>query len=204
MRATREEMQAESAALADYIMSDMLQEAKRLRDAEPDQHVKTKMRKARYYREHKQEIMAKYVKWREKHSEQVKEYQREYQKKKTTKKRRQERIRERKTFEPAYREACREYQQQWYEARKAEREADPEKMAEFREKKHASYMKSAERQRQRMAVDPEYAAQVRAKRHASYLKRREKILADPVKLEAERARLRRNSRRYGESNRETD
>lgn len=133
---------------------------------------KRKMRKARYYQAHKDEVLARNKKWREGHKEHVREYQRAYQSDETNKARRRQRIRERMATEPAYREKTRECKREWDAAKRASLEADPEELEAFLAKKRALAKAAYERERQRMADDPAFAEQVRAKRHAKYLRRR--------------------------------
>lgn len=197
-----EDTQGES--LADFILHDpsMIKATQELRDAEPDTHAKLKMKKARYYQRHKREVLARNKKWRDEHKEYVGLCERVYGHREATKQRRRERRRERMATDEAYREKTKAYMREWGKARRERLAADPEKLEALRESNRRSARASYERQVKRMAADPEYAAKVRAERHQRYLKRRARILADPEKLEADRARLRRNRRRYVERKKE--
>lgn len=136
---------------------------------------KRKMRKARYYQAHKDEVLARNKKWREAHKEHVREYQRAYQSDETNKARKRQRIRDRMANDQDYAEHKKEYKRQWDAMKRASLEADPEELEAFLAKKRALAKAAYERERQRMADDPAFAEQVRAKRHAKYLRRRARM-----------------------------
>lgn len=163
-------------SLADFILSDpsMLKATQELRDAEPDSNAERKMRNARYYQRHKDELLARNKKWRDEHKEYMSLCERVRDSREAAKQRRRERRRERMATEPDYREHKQEYMRNWWKARLEMLADDPEKLEAFREYHRESARKSYERKVKRMKSDPAYAAQVRAERHARYMARRAK------------------------------
>ena len=163
-------------SLADFILSDpsMLKATQQLRESEPDAHAKLKMRKARYYQRHKDEVLARNKKWREEHKEYVGLCARRRQSREEYKQRSRERRRERMVSDEAYREHTQEYMRNWWKARFAKLADDPEKLEALREYRREAARKSYARKVKRMKSDPAYAAQVRAERHARYMARRAK------------------------------
>ena len=163
-------------SLADFILSDpsMLKATQQLRDAEPDSNAKYKMRKARYYQRHKDEVLALNKKWREEHRENVGLCERRRQSREEYKQRSRERRRERMAAEPAYREHTQEYMREWWKARLERLADDPVALEELRAYHREAARKSYARKVKRMKSDPAYAAKVREERHARYLARRAK------------------------------
>lgn len=161
-------------SLADFILSDpsMLKATQELRDSEPDAHSKYKMRKARYYQAHRDEVLARNKKWREEHKEYVGLCARRRQSREEYKQRRRERRRERMATDEAYRDHTQEYMREWWKARLARLADDPEKLEELRAYHREAARKSYRRKVKRMKRDPEYAAKVCAERHARYMARR--------------------------------
>ncbi len=74
------------------------------------------------------------------------------------------------------------YQSAWNARQKAAREADPEKMAAYRAKRHAAQA----RLKDKREADPEKMAAYRERRRAEEARRRARIEADPERAEAER------------------
>ena len=163
-------------SLADFILSDpsMLQATQQLRDAEPDSNAKYKMRKARYYQRHRDEVLARNKKWREGHREYVGLCARRRQSREEYKQRSRERRRERMATDEAYREHTQAYMREWWKARLERLADDPVALEALREYHREAARKSYARKVKRMERDPKYAAKVRAERHRRYMERRAK------------------------------